>query len=115
MTGPPAVGVPPIVSPFSVTDTATFGPIFPDCNVITMLQSLLAAATAVACALSATLEAVTPEAKKPRGYINVTVFGAERAPAALGVKLKVTGTPARLATRSLLAITKNKFLTQSPM
>jgi hypothetical protein len=113
LTGPPAVGVSPIVSPLSVTNTATFGPIVPDCNVITMLESLLAAATAVACALSATLEAVTPEAKKPCGYINVTVFGAERAPAALGVKLKVTGTPARFTTRSLLA-TINEILVAAP-
>ncbi len=104
LTGPPAVGVSPIVSPLSVTDTATFGPIVPDCNVITMLESLLAAATAVACALSATLEAVTPEAKKPCGYINVTVFGAERAPPALEVNAKVTCTPVLFTTRSLLSI-----------
>jgi len=80
-----------------------------------MLESLLAAATAVACALSATLEAVTPEAKKPRGYINVTVFSAERAPPALEVNAKVTCTSVLFTTRSLLTIINWAFVTALPI
>ena len=111
---PPAVGVAPIVMPANVTVTAVLAAALPDCTVITMLDAPLAAEFAVATPLNVTL-GVTPTAKKPGGYVSVTVFGFASAPPAVGVKLNVTGTPARFTTRSEGAILNATDVTAPPM
>ncbi len=93
VTAPPAVGVAPIVMPPNVTVTAVLAAALPVCNVITMLDAPLAAEFAVAPPLNVTLLGVTPTAKKPSGYVSVTVLDTASAPPAVGVKLNVTGTP----------------------
>mgnify|MGYP007014913195 CR=1 FL=1 len=114
MTAPPAVGVAPIVMPPNVTVTAVLAAALPVCNVITMLDAPLAAEFAVAPPLNVTL-GVTPTAKKLSGYISVTVLGTASAPPAVGVKLNVTGTPARFTTRSEGAILNATDVTAPPM
>ena len=114
MTAPPAVGVAPIVMPPNVTVTAVLAAALPVCNVNTMLDALLAAEFAVAPPLNVTL-GVTPAAKKLSGYISVTVLDTASAPPAVGVKLNVTGTPARFATRSESAILNATDVTAPPM
>ena len=114
MTAPPAVGVAPIVMPPNVTVTAVLAAALPVCNVITMLDAPLAAEFAVAPPLNVTL-GVTPTAKKLGGYISVTVLDTASAPPAVGVKLNVTGTPARFTTRSEGAILNPKDVTEPPM
>jgi hypothetical protein len=94
------MGVSLIVMPPNVTVTAKFAATVPVCNVITMLDAPLAVEFAVAPPLNATEDGVTPAAKKPDGYVSVTVLGTASAPPAVGLKLNVTGTPARFTTRS---------------
>ena len=99
-TGPPSVAVAPIVMPLNVTVTAVLAAAAPDCSVSTMLDAPLAVEFAVAPPLKATLVGATLEAKKPDGYVSVTVSDAASAPPAVGVKLNVTFTPGRFTTRS---------------
>ena len=102
----PAVAVAPIVMPTNVTVTATLAIALPDCSVSTMLDVPLAPQLAVATPLKVTLLGVTLGARKPDGYVSVTVLGDASAPPAVGVKLNVTGTPAWFTTRSELKIPK---------
>ena len=108
------MGVAPIVMPPNVTVTAVLAAALPVCNVNTMLDALLAAEFAVAPPLNVTL-GVTPTAKKPGGYVSVTVLGTARAPPAVGVKLNVTGTPARFKNRSESPILTTTDATAPPM
>ena len=111
---PPGVVIAPMVMPLNVTVTKTLGATFPDCSVITILDKLLEVDVAVAFRLNAT-DGVTPTAKKPGGYASVTVFPAESAPPAVGVKLNVTFTPVRFTTRSELAMSNATAVTAPPM
>ena len=108
------MGVAPIVMPPNVTVTAVLAAALPVCNVITMLDAPLAAEFAVATPLNVTL-GVTPTAKKLSGYISVTVLDTASAPPAVGVKLNVTGTPARFTTRSADTIEKEAAVTCPPI
>ena len=58
---------------------------------------------------------VVPEVKKPDTYVNVIVLVCERAPPAVGVKVKVTATPAVPATRLAAGISKIGEVTAAPM
>ena len=93
------MAVAPIVMPLSTTMTGKLPPIEPDCSISTMLDAPLAPQLAVAPPLKVALLGVTPEAKKPGGYVSVMVSDAASAPPAVGVKPNVTGTPARFTTR----------------
>ena len=115
MTGPPSVAAVPIVIPPNVTVTATLAATMPDPSVSTMLDAPLAPQLAVAPPLKATLLGVTLGARKPDGYVSVTVLGFTSAPPAVGVKLNVTGTPALFTTRSVLAMPNPTAVTASPM
>ena len=99
MTSPPAVAVVPIVRPAKVIVTAVLAATLPDPSVSTMLKGPLAPQLAVAAPLKVTLLGVTLGARKPDGYVSVTVLGDASAPPAVGVKPNVTGTPARFTTR----------------
>ena len=109
------MGVAPIVMPPNVTVTAVLAAAAPVCNVNTKLDALLAPEVAVAPPLNATEDGVTLAAKKPGGYVSVTVLGTASAPPAVGVKLNVTATPARFTTRSEGAILNPKDVTEPPM
>ncbi len=115
MTGPPVVMVDPIVMPPNVTVTAALATTLPDPSVSTMLDVPLAPQLAVAPPLRATLLGVTLGARKPDGYVSVTVLGDASAPPAVVVKLNVTGTPALLIARSRLAIANPTEVTALPM
>ena len=115
MTLPPAVAVVPIVMPPNVTVTAVLAATLPDPSVSTMLDVPLAPQLAVAPPLKATLLGVTLGARKPDGYVSVTVLGDASAPPAVGVKLNVTGTPALFTTRSELAMPNPTAVTAPPM
>ena len=115
MTLPPAVGVAPIVMPLNVTVTTMLAATVPVCNVSTMLDAPLAAEFAVAPPLNVITLGVTPTAKKPIGYISVTVLGTASAPPAVGVKLNVTAAPGRFTTRSESAILNATDVTAPPM
>ena len=103
----------PIVMPTNVTVTATLAATLPDASVSTMLDAPLAPQLAVA-PLKVTLLGVTLGARKPDGYVSVTVLGDASAPPAVGVKLNVTGTPALFTTRSVLAIVNPTEVTAPP-
>ena len=70
-----------------------------------------AEATADPTPLTATLEANTPEAKKPDGYVSVILLPAVNAPPTVGVKENVADEPAFPATRSLAASENDAFVT----
>ena len=75
-----------MVSPKSVIVTAVLGTSMPLNNVTTMEVAVDGAAEAtVASPLKTTWEAVTPDAKKPDGYINVILPPATTAPPTVGV------------------------------
>ena len=101
--------------PLNVTVTAALAATLPDPSVSTMLDAPLAPQLAVATPLNATLLGVTLGARKPGGYVSVTVLDSASAPPAVGVKLNVTGTPALFTTRSELAIVKLSIVTAAPM
>jgi len=61
--------------------------------------------------LTATLEANTPETKKPDGYVSVMLPPAVNAPPTVGVKENVADEPDFPATRSLGAIENEAFIT----
>jgi hypothetical protein len=65
--------------------------------------------------LTATLEANTPEAKKPDGYVSVILLPAVNAPPTVGVKVNVADEPDFPATRSLGAIENEAFDTRPPI
>ena len=109
------MAVVPIFIPTNVTVTATLAATLPDPSVSTMLDAPLAPQLAVAPPLKATLLGVTLGARKPDGYVSVTVLGDASAPPAVGVKLNVTGTPALFTTRSVLAIVNPTAVTRPPM
>jgi len=109
------VAVVPIFIPTNVTVTAALAATLPDPSVSTMLDVPLAPQLAVATPLKATLLGVTLGARKPDGYVSVTVLGGASAPATVGVKLNVTGTPALFTTRSELAMTNLTEVTAFPM
>jgi hypothetical protein len=115
VTAPPAVGVAPIVMLPNVTVTAALAATVPVCNVSTMLDAPLAAEFAVAPTPNVTEDGVTPAAKKPDGYVSVTVLGTASAPPAVGVKLNVTGTPDRFTTRSAGAMVNKTEVTAPPI
>ena len=115
MTSLPAVAVVPIFKPTNVTVTAVLAATLPDASVSTMLDAPLAPQLAVAPPLKVTLLGVTLGARKPDGYVSVTVLGDASAPPAVGVKLNVTGTPALFTTRSELAIVSFPIVTAFPM
>ena len=80
----------PMVSPESVIVTAVLGTSMPLNNVTTMEVAVDGAADAtVGPPLKATWVAVTPDAKKPDGYINVILPSATTAPPTLGVNVIV--------------------------
>ena len=108
------MAVAPIVMPLNVTATAALAATLPDASVSTMLDAPLAPQLAVAPPLKVTLLGVTPEAKKPAGYVSVMVSDAASAPPAVGVKPNVTGTPARFTTRSVLAMLNPAAVTAPP-
>ena len=114
MTSPPAVAVVPIFIPTNVTVTATLAATLPDPSVSTMLDVPLAPQLAVA-PLKVALLGVTLGARKPDGYVSVTVLGNASAPPAVGVKLNVTGTGDWFTTRSELAIVNPTEVTRPPM
>jgi hypothetical protein len=101
--------------PTIVTVTATLAATLPDPSVSTMLDAPLAPQLAVAPPLNATLLGVTLGARKPDGYVSVTVLGVWSAPPAVGVKLNVTGAPALFTTRSELAMLYPTEVTAFPM
>ncbi len=114
MTSPPAVAVVPIVIPTNVTVTAVLAATLPVRSVSTMLDGPLAPQLAVATPLKVTLLGVTLGARKPDGYVSVTVLGGASAPPAVGVKLNVTGTPALFTTRSELVMPNPTEVTAPP-
>ncbi len=105
----------PIVMPTNVTVTAVLAATLPVASVSTMLKGPLAPQLAVATPLKATLLGVTLGARKPDGYVSVTVLGDASAPPAVGVKLNVTGTPALFTTRSVPAMPNPTAATRPPM
>ena len=115
MTAPPAVGAAPIVMPPNVTVTAKFAATVPVCNVSTMLDAPLAAELAVAPPFNATEDGVTPAAKKPDGYISVTVLGTASAPPSVVVNLNVTDTPPLFTTRSAEPMLKKIYMRLPPI
>ncbi len=115
MTEPPAVLEAPIVMPPSVTVTAALAATLSVSSVSTMLDGPLAPQLAVATPLKVTLLGVTLGARKPDGYVSVTVLVDASAPPAVGVKLNVTGTGDWFTTRSELAIVKLPIVTAAPM
>ena len=100
--------------PLNVTVTAALAATLPDPSVSTMLDAPLTPQLAVA-PLKVTLLGVTLGARKPDGYVSVTVLGDASAPPAVGVKLNVTGTPALFTTRSELAMPNPTPVTAPPM
>ncbi len=100
MTLPPSVDTDPILRPFKVTVAAVLAATVPDCSVSTMLEAPVVPALATAAPLNSTLKMVTPAAKKPEGYISVTVLLAESAPPAVGMKENVAATFTLLINRS---------------
>ena len=114
MTGPPSVAVVPIVMPPNVTVTAALAATLPPITVSTMLDAPLATELAVA-PRKVTLLGVTLGARKPDGYVSVTVLGDASAPPAVGVKLNVTDTNGWFTTRSELAIVNPTEVTRPPM
>jgi hypothetical protein len=100
--------------PTNVTVTAVLAKTLPDSSVGTMLDAPLAPQIAVA-PLKVTLLGVTLGARKPGGYVSVTVLGDLSAPPAVGVKLNVTGTGDWFTTRSELAMTNPTEVTAPPM
>ncbi len=108
------MAVAPIVMPPNVTVTAVLAATLPVSSVSTMLDAPLAPQLAVA-PLNVTLLGVTLGARKPDGYVSVTVLGDASAPPAVGVKLNVTGTPALFTTRSELAMLYPTEVTAFPM
>ena len=115
MTAPPGVGADAIVRPIKVTVAAALASTVPDCNVMTRLEAPVALALATAAPLSRTMGGVPPAAKKPEGYISVTVPLAERAPPAVGMKENVAITFALLTTRSLCAMKKDVKFDEPPI
>ncbi len=115
MTGPPAVLEAPIVTTPNVTVTAVLAATLPVSSVSKMLDAPLAPQLAVATPLKVTLLGVTLGARKPDGYVSVTVLGGASAPPAVGVKLNVTYTPALFTTRSGLAIVNPTSVTAPPI
>ena len=108
------MAVAPIVMPPNVTVTAALATTLPDVSVSTMLDAPLAPQLAVA-PLNVTLLGVTLGARKPDGYVSVTVLGDASAPPAVGVKLNVTDTNGWFTTRSELAIVNPTAVTRPPM
>ena len=109
------MAVAPIVMPLNVTMAGKLPLIEPDCSVSTMLDAPLAPQLAVATPLKVTLLGVTLGARKPDGYVSVTVLGDASAPPAVGVKLNVTDTNGWFTTRSELAMTNPTEVTAPPM
>ncbi len=108
------MAVAPIVIPPNVTVTAVLFATLPNVSVSTMLDAPLAPQLAVA-SCKFTLRGVTLGARKPDGYVSVTVLDVASAPPAVGVKLNVTYTPALFTTRSVLAIVSPTAVTRPPM
>jgi len=115
VTLPPAVGAPPMVRPASVTVTAVLAATVPDCSVMMRLEFPAASARASATPLNATLGGVPPAAKKPEGYISVTVLLAESAPPAVGMKENVATTFTLLTTRPFCAMRKDVKFDEPPI
>ena len=101
--------------PTNVTVTAALAATLPDPSVSTMLDVPLAPQLAVATPLRVTLLGVTLGARKPDGYVSVTVLDFASAPPAVGVKLNVTGTPALFTTRSESVMPNPTEVTAPPM
>ena len=108
------MAVVPIVMPLNVTVTAALAATLPDPSVSTMLDAPLAPQLAVA-PLKVALLGVTLGARKPDGYVSVTVLGDASAPPAVGVKLNVTGTGDWFTTRSESVIPNPTAGTSPPM
>jgi hypothetical protein len=103
---------PPIVRPESVTVTGVLATTAPLDTVTTSDVAVDGAAEATADPpLTATLEANTPGAKKPDGYVSVMLPPAVNAPPTVGVKDNVADEPDFPATRSLGAIKNEAFIT----
>ena len=109
------MGADPIFNPSKVMVDEALAATVPDCNVITMLEALIMLALATATPLNATLGDVPPAAKKPEGYISVTVLLAESAPPAVGMKENVAITFPLLTTRSLCAMRKDVKFDEPPI
>ena len=109
------MAVVPIFMPLNVTVTAALAATLPVSNVSTMLDAPLAPQLAVAPPLKVTLLGVTLGARKPDGYVSVTVLDVASAPPAVGVKLNVTGTGDWFTTRSELAMRNPTAVTRPPM
>ena len=102
----------PIVRPERVTVTGVLATIVPLDTVTTIVVAVDGAAEATADPpLTATVEANTPEAKKPDGYVSVMLPPAVNAPPTVGVKVNVADEPDFPATRSLGAIENETFIT----
>ena len=99
--------------PERVTVTGVLATIVPLDTVTTIVVAVDGAAEATAdpTPLTATLEANTPEAKKPDGYVSVILLPAVNAPPTVGVKVNVADEPDFPATRSLGAIENETFIT----
>ena len=104
----------PIITTPNVTVTAALAKRLPEPSVSKMLDNPLAPQLAVA-PLKATPLGVTLGARKPDGYVSVTVLGGASAPPAVGVKLNVTYTPALFTTRSGVAIVNPTAVTAPPI
>ena len=99
--------------PERVTVTGVLATIVPLDTVTTIVVAVDGAAEATADPpLTATLEANTPEAKKPDGYVSVMLPPAVNAPPTVGVKVNVADKPDFPATRSLGAIENETFITR---
>jgi hypothetical protein len=100
------------VRPERVTVTGVLATIVPLDTVTTIVVAVGGAAEATADPpLTATLEANTPGAKKPDGYVSVMLPPAVNAPPTVGVKDNVADEPDFSATRSLGAIRNEAFIT----
>ena len=99
--------------PERVTVTGVLATIVPLDTVTTIVVAVDGAAEATAdpTPLTATVEANTPEAKKPDGYVSVILPPAVNAPPTVGVKVNVADEPDFPATRSLGAIENETFIT----
>ena len=104
-----------MVNPSRVIGAAALAAIVPDCSVITMLEAPVMLALAAAAPLNATLGGVPPAAKKPEGYISVTVLLAESAPPAVGMKENVATTFTLLTTRPFCAMRKDVKFDEPPI
>ena len=113
-TPPPAVGVPPMVKPVTVTVTAVLAATA--APVVTTICVLVGVTTEPVGPLPLICTLGDPAlAKKPDGYVSVILLPAASAPPAVVVNENVAAAPVLLATRSALATANKAPLTCPPI